>query len=74
MVPARLAATFLDLAGDEGEEISGVTHQDLGGARGNAPGDRDPHPQRFRVQDLVELERLRIRIIDPAGLRAVIDT
>jgi CRP-like cAMP-binding protein len=74
MVPARLAATLLDLSGNQGEEIAGVTHQDLAEIVGTHRETATRILNDFRVQKLVELDRLRIRIIDPAGLHALIDS
>ncbi len=69
-VPARLAETLLRLA-DANGEVVGVTHQDLAELIGAYRETTTKTLNEFRARGLVELHRLRIRILNPDGLRTV---
>ncbi|MGD9892778.1 MAG: Crp/Fnr family transcriptional regulator, partial [Dehalococcoidia bacterium] len=68
-VPARLAETLLRLAGPDGAEIAGVTHQDLAELIGAYRETTTKILNEFRARGLIDLHRLRIRILDPNSLR-----
>lgn len=72
-VSARLAATLLHLAGVGGQEVTGVTHQDLAEMVGAYRETVTRILNEFRVQGLIDLHRQRIRIANPAGLRALVE-
>ncbi len=73
-VPARLAAVLLRLSKEGREELRGVTHQELAEMVGPYRETATAILDEFRGQGLVELHRLRIRVLDPAGLRTVLET
>ncbi len=70
-VAARLAATLLQLAGDAGREITGITHQDIAEMVGAYRETTTRILNEFRGKGLIELHRLRITIRDRAGLIAL---
>jgi CRP/FNR family cyclic AMP-dependent transcriptional regulator len=67
-VTARLAATLLQLAGDTGQEITGVTHQDIAEMVGAYRETTTRILNEFRGKGLIDLHRLRITIRDRDGL------
>lgn len=68
-VPARLAEALLRLAGPDGTEIDGVTHQDLAELIGAYRETTTKILNEFRARDVLELHRLRIRIVDRDALQ-----
>jgi CRP/FNR family transcriptional regulator, cyclic AMP receptor protein len=68
-VPARLAEALLRLAGLDGVEIDGVTHQDLAELIGAYRETTTKILNEFRARGLIDLHRLRIRILDREALR-----
>jgi CRP-like cAMP-binding protein len=68
-VPARLAATLLRLAGPDGIEITGITHQDLAELVGAYRETTTKILNEFRSRGLIDLHRLRIRILDREALQ-----
>ncbi|HVA24706.1 MAG TPA: Crp/Fnr family transcriptional regulator [Chloroflexota bacterium] len=72
-VPARLAALLLRLSVAPGGAIEGLTHQELGDAVGAYRETITKTLDEFQERGLVELGRRRLRIVDRAGLAAVLD-
>jgi len=68
-VPARLAETLLRLAGPGGDEIAGITHQDLAELIGAYRETTTKILNEFRARGLIDLHRLHIRILDREALR-----
>lgn len=68
-VTAQLAATLLELAGEGGDQIAGVTHQDLAEMVGAYRETTTRILNEFRSRGLIELHRLRIQIVDRVGLQ-----
>ncbi|HET8627134.1 MAG TPA: Crp/Fnr family transcriptional regulator [Thermomicrobiales bacterium] len=72
-VPARLAAALLRLRRERGDLITGVTHQDLGDLVGAYRETITKALDEFQAAGYVELARRRIRIVDAAGLAALLE-
>ncbi len=70
-VSARIAATLLRLTTGGTQDVVGVTHQDLAEMVGAYRETTTRILNEFRAQGLIDLHRLRIRILNPAGLRAL---
>lgn len=68
-VAGRVAATLLVLAGDGEREIVGISHQEIAEQVGTFRETTTRVLNEFRARGLIELRRLRIRILDPDGLR-----
>ncbi len=71
-VPARLATTLLRLAAD-GDEVVGVSHQDLADIVGSYRETITRILNELRSAGVLELGRERIRILSRAELRALVD-
>ncbi|MGI8551438.1 MAG: Crp/Fnr family transcriptional regulator [Dehalococcoidia bacterium] len=71
-VSARLAAILLDLATKESCEVSGVSHQDLADMVGTYRETITRILDEWRLQGLVDLGRMRIRVRDAARLTGLI--
>ncbi len=69
-IPVRLAALLQDLASEShsGDTIEGYTHQDLAEMLGTYRETATQTLNEFKSHGLVEIERKRIRIVDPGGL------
>lgn len=69
-IPVRLAALLQDLASDShsGDTIEGYTHQDLAEMLGTYRETATQTLNEFKSHGWVEIERKRIRIVDPGGL------
>lgn len=72
-IPARLALLLLQLRQEQGDNICGYTHQDLAEAVGTYRETATQTLNEFKANDLVEIGRKRIDILDPAGLELVAD-
>jgi CRP/FNR family cyclic AMP-dependent transcriptional regulator len=72
-VPARLAAMLLHLAGPDGRELVGVTHQDLAEMVGAYRETATRILNDFRARGLIDHHRGRIRILDAEGLRRLVE-
>ncbi|MBI4498468.1 MAG: Crp/Fnr family transcriptional regulator [Chloroflexi bacterium] len=71
--PARLAAVLLRLGREQGEEITGLTHQHLGDMIGAYRETITKTLDEFQAAGYVALARRRILIRDRAGLATVLD-
>ena len=67
-IPARLAGLLLHLRQEQGDRISGYTHQDLADAIGTYRETTTQTLNEFKARALVEIGRKRLDILDPAGL------
>ncbi len=72
-VTARLASVLLLLAARSGQDVVGVTHQELAEMVGTYRETTTRLLNELRAQGLIDLHRTRIRIRDAAGLRALTD-
>ena len=70
-VPARVASVLLQLAGEGGAEIVGVTHQELAEKVGTQREMVTRALDDLRTHGLIELGRARIRILNADGLRVL---
>lgn len=70
-IPARLAALLLRLRDEQGEKISGYSHQDLAEAVGTYRETTTQILNKFKTDGLIEIGRKRIEILDPEGLELV---
>lgn len=70
-VPARLASTLLQLSPSGGREISGVSHQDLADMVGTYRETATRVLNDFQAEGLIELGRMRIRLLQPDRLAAL---
>ncbi len=70
-IPARLASLLLYLRQEQGDRISGYTHQDLAEAIGTYRETTTQTLNEFKASALIEIGRKRIDILDPAGLAEV---
>lgn len=70
-VPARLATSLLELAGEADGKIEGVSHQDLADMVGTYRETATRVLNEFRSDGLIELSRLRVAILQPDALRAI---
>jgi len=69
-IPVRLAALLQDLAGESGsgDTVEGYTHQDLAEMLGTYRETATQTLNEFKSHGWVEIERKRIRIVDPSAL------
>lgn len=67
-IPARLAILLLHLRQEQGDRISGYSHQDLAEAIGTYRETTTQTLNEFKARTLIEIGRKRIDILDPAGL------
>lgn len=67
-VPARIAATLLQLARGESRQISGVSHQELADMVGTYRETVTRVLNDFQAEGFIELGRMRIRLLDPDRL------
>ena len=67
-IPARLAQLLLRLREEQGDNISGHTHQDLAEAIGTYRETTTQTLNEFKSGNLIEIGRKRIEILDPDGL------
>lgn len=65
----RLAATLLRLAGDDGNDVTGVSHRDLAEMVGGLRETVTPVLNDLRAGGLIELHRMHIRILDSKALQ-----
>ncbi len=70
-IPTRLALLLLRLRDDEGDSICGYTHQDLAEAIGTYRETATQTLNEFKADNLIEIGRKRIDILDPVGLETV---
>lgn len=71
-IPARLALLLLRLRDEQGSDIIyGFTHQDLAEAIGTYRETATQTLNEFKANDLIEIGRKRIDILDPDGLERV---
>ena len=70
-VPARVAATLLQLSPSGDREISGVSHQELADMVGTHRETATRVLNDFQSDGLIELGRMRIRLLQPAQLAAL---
>jgi CRP-like cAMP-binding protein len=70
-IPARLAALLLHLREDQGDKIYGYSHQDLAEAVGTYRETTTQTLNKFKADNLIEIGRKRIEILDPEGLEDV---
>jgi CRP/FNR family cyclic AMP-dependent transcriptional regulator len=70
-IPARLATLLLHLRQEQGDCISGYTHQDLAEAIGTYRETTTQTLNEFKARELIEIGRKRIDIINPTGLEEV---
>ncbi len=67
-IPARLAILLLHLRQEQGDRISGYSHQDLAEAIGTYRETTTQTLNEFKARALIEIGRKRIDILDPARL------
>ena len=72
-IPTRLALLLLRLRDDQGDNICGYTHQDLAEAIGTYRETATQTLNEFKANNLIEIGRKRIDILDPIGLEAIAD-
>lgn len=70
-IPARLAALLLTLRTDQGDSITGYTHQDLAEAVGTYRETATQTLNEFKARNLIDIGRKRIDVLDPEGLEEV---
>lgn len=70
-IPARLALLLLRLKEEQGTSIYGYTHQDLAEAVGTYRETTTQTLNEFKAQNLIEIGRKRIEILDSEGLELV---
>ena len=70
-IPARLALLLLRLREDQGDTIYGYTHQDLADAVGTYRETTTQTLNEFKSQNLIDIGRKRIDILDSTGLELV---
>ncbi len=70
-IPARLALLLLRLREEQGDTIYGYTHQDLADAVGTYRETTTQTLNEFKSQNLIDIGRKRIDILDPTGLELV---
>ncbi len=69
-IPSRLAALLLRLAGD-GDEVAGMTHQDLAEMIGTYRETTTQTLNDMKAQGILEIGRRRITILDKEALREI---
>ena len=70
-IPARLALLLLRLREEQGDTIYGYTHQDLADAVGTYRETTTQTLNEFKSQNLIDIGRKRIDILDPTSLEMV---
>ena len=70
-IPARLASLLLRLHEEQGESIYGYTHQDLAEAVGTYRETTTQTLNEFKANQLIEIGRKRIDVLDSAGLEHI---
>ena len=70
-VPTRIATFLLQLAGEEGSKIEGVSHQDLADMVGTYRETVTRILNEFRGKGYIELGRLNVAILDQDALQAI---
>ena len=70
-VPARLAAFLLELAGDDGDQIAGVSHQDLADMVGTYRETVTRILNEFRSAGYIDLGRLHVKILQRGALDTI---
>ncbi|GAB4557927.1 MAG: Crp/Fnr family transcriptional regulator [Anaerolineae bacterium] len=70
-IPARLASLLLRLAEESGDEITGLTHQDLAETVGTYRETATQVLNDLKAQGLIDIGRKRIKILDREGLKAI---
>ncbi|MCP4169071.1 MAG: Crp/Fnr family transcriptional regulator [Chloroflexi bacterium] len=74
-IPARLSSLLLRLSGDDGgDEIIGLTHQDLAEMVGTYRETATQVLNDLKGRGLIEIGRKRIKILNRTGLQAVADS
>jgi CRP-like cAMP-binding protein len=74
-IPARLASLLLQLAEERNSDtISGMTHQDLGEQIGTYRETTTQTLNTFKTQDLIDIGRKRIKILDREGLEEIAES
>jgi len=68
-IPARLSSLLLRLAGENGQEVHGQTHQDLAEMVGTYRETATQVLNDLKSKGLLEIGRKRIRILDRAGMQ-----
>ncbi|MCD6291052.1 MAG: Crp/Fnr family transcriptional regulator [Anaerolineae bacterium] len=70
-IPARLASLLLRLAEEQGNEITGLTHQDLAETVGTYRETATQVLNDLKARGLIDIGRKRITILDREGLQKV---
>ncbi len=70
-IPARLATLLLRLREDQGDKIYGYSHQDLAEGVGTYRETTTQILNKFKSDNLIEIGRKRIEILDPDGLEII---
>jgi CRP-like cAMP-binding protein len=75
-IPARLASLLLRLAQekDQGDEVEGYTHQDLGEMLGTYRETITQTLNEFKADGLVEISRKRVRLLDSENLELLAES
>ena len=74
-IPARLASLLLQLAEEQGSDtVTGLTHQDLGEQIGTYRETTTQTLNTFKAEQLIDIGRKRITILDREGLRHVAES
>lgn len=74
-IPARLASLLLQLAEEQGSDtVTGLTHQDLGEQIGTYRETTTQTLNTFKAEQLIDIGRKRITILDQEGLRHVAES
>jgi CRP-like cAMP-binding protein len=75
-IPARLASLLLRLADEQGDgtEVKGYTHQDFGEMLGTYRETITQTLNEFKADDLIEISRKRVGILDRDRLEIVAET
>ncbi len=74
-IPARLASLLLHLADEQGgDEIAGMTHQDLGEQIGTYRETTTQTLNLFKAQGLIEIGRKYVQILDREGLKRIAES
>jgi CRP/FNR family cyclic AMP-dependent transcriptional regulator len=74
-IPARLASLLLQLAEEQGSDtVTGLTHQDLGEQIGTYRETTTQTLNTFKAEQLIDIGRKRITILDQEGLRRIAES
>jgi CRP/FNR family cyclic AMP-dependent transcriptional regulator len=68
-----VTAVLLELAGPDANEVTGLSHQDLANMAGTSRETITRILDEWRLAKLIELERMRIVLLDRTPLRAIAD-